>query len=198
MAAKQARGAWLHERLAKVAASLVGLDLDEAGVEAAQAQGYEAHAVDAQSTEAVRSLGLGRADVVIAGELIEHLDAPGPFLRAMHELANELVLTTPNAYRVVNFLVPLSGRESVHPHHTSWQSPQTLRRLLELSGWEPTRIAYYVNPVHRALRGGPKQRAATLLANALRSLLRRMNRMLPYWSDGMVVWARSADQGTDA
>ena len=88
MGPKQERGAWLHERLATVASSLVGLDLDEAGVEAAQAQGYEAHAIDAQSAEAVRSLGLGRAEVVIAGELIEHLDAPGPFLRAMHELAD--------------------------------------------------------------------------------------------------------------
>jgi hypothetical protein len=198
MAAKQERGAWLHERLATVASSLVGLDLDEAGVEAAQAQGYEAHALDAQSAEAVRSLGLERAEVVIAGELIEHLDAPGPFLRAMHELADELVLTTPNAYRAANFLVPLSGREAVHPHHTSWQSPQTLRRLLEMSGWEATRIAYYVNPVHRPLRGGPKQQAATLLANALRSLLRRTNSLLPYWSDGMIVWARGAARGTDA
>src|SRR5438445_495097 len=89
MAAKQAGGVWLHERLAGVATSLVGLDLDEAGVEAARAQGYEAHAVDAQSAEAVRALHLPRADVVIAGELIEHLDAPGPFLRAMHELADE-------------------------------------------------------------------------------------------------------------
>jgi hypothetical protein len=118
MAAKQERGAWLHERLATVAGSLVGLDLDEAGVEAAQAQGYEAHAIDTQSTEAVRSLGLGRAEVVIAGELIEHLDAPGPFLRALHELADELVLTTPNAYRGANFLAlslgPRGGAPAPH------------------------------------------------------------------------------------
>src|SRR5207249_3292961 len=91
MEAKQAGGVWLHERLGAVASSLVGLDLDQAGVEAARAQGYEAHAVDVQSAEAVRALGLPHADVVIAGELIEHLDAPGPFLRAMHELAGELV-----------------------------------------------------------------------------------------------------------
>jgi 2-polyprenyl-3-methyl-5-hydroxy-6-metoxy-1,4-benzoquinol methylase len=183
MEAKQAGGVWLHGRLAGVASSLVGLDLDEAGVESARAQGYEAYAVDGQSAEAVRALGLPRADVVIAGELIEHLDAPGPFLRAMHELADELVLTTPNAYRVANFLVPLTGREAVHPHHTSWHSPQTLRRLLELGGWEPQRIAYYHTPVRR--KGQPLQ-------NALRRGLKTVNSLLPYWADGMVVYAATA------
>jgi predicted TPR repeat methyltransferase len=182
MEAKQAGGVWLHGRLADVASSLVGLDLDEAGVEAARAQGYEAYTVDAQSAEAVRALGLERADVVIAGELIEHLDAPGPFLRAMHELADELVLTTPNAYRVANFVVPLSGREAVHPHHTAWHSPQTLRRLLAMSGWETERIAYYHTPVRR--KGQPLQ-------NAARSVLRRVNSLLPFWSDGMLVQARA-------
>jgi hypothetical protein len=183
MKAKQAGGVWLHERLAGVAASLVGLDLDEAGVEAARAQGYRVYAVDAQSPEAVRALGLERADVVIAGELIEHLDASGPFLHAMHELADELVLTTPNAYRLANFLVPLSGREAVHPHHTAWHSPQTLRRLLALTGWRTERIAYYHTPVHRT--GQPLQ-------NGLRRGLKAVNSLLPYWADGMIVYAATA------
>src|SRR5207244_1840868 len=108
--------------------SLVGLDLDEAGVEAARAQGYEAHAVDAQSAEAVRALHLPRADVVIAGELIEHLDAPGPFLRAMHELADELVLTTPNAYRVAHGVSTPGQRR--RPRHRD-------RRRSELLGRPP-------------------------------------------------------------
>ena len=181
MESKQAGGVWLHARLAEVASSLVGLDLDERGVEAARAQGYEAYAVDAQSAEAVRALGLERAELVIAGELIEHLDAPGPFLRAMGELADELVLTTPNAYRLANFLVPLSGREAVHPHHTSWQSPQTLRRLLDMAGWDAARIVYYHTPVRR--QGTP-------LANLARRILRRINSLVPYWGDGMIVTAR--------
>jgi hypothetical protein len=186
MESKQAGGVWLHARLAGVATSLVGLDLDEAGVEAARAQGHHVYAVDAQSAEAVRALGLERADVVIAGELIEHLDAPGPFLRAMHELADELVLTTPNAYRIANFLVPLSGREAVHPHHTAWHSPQTLRRLLAMADWQTERIAYYHTPVRRT--GQPLQ-------NAARRALRALNSFLPYWSDGVIVRARDAAAG---
>lgn len=193
MASKIAAGVWLHARLAESAASLVGLDADEEGVEAARHEGYDARAVDAQSSEAVRSLALERADVVVAGELIEHLDAPGPFLRAMRELADELVLTTPNAYRLLNFIAPLSGFELVHPDHTSWQSPATLRRLCENAGWEVTRIAYYRNPVRRQLGGTPRQRLGGLLANRARVVLGRVNSIRPYWSDGLIVWARVRD-----
>ena len=114
MASKIAQEVWLHARLAAVASSLVGLDSSEEGVAAARAEGYEAYVVDAQSAEAVRALRLAPADVVIAGEIIEHLDAPGPFLRAMHEAAPRLVLTTPNAYRLLNFLAPISGSELIH------------------------------------------------------------------------------------
>src|SRR5438552_12742455 len=173
----------MHMRAAGGANSLVGLDLVEAGIEAARATGYEPHPRGAQAAEAVRPLLLPHADVVIAGELIEHLDAPGPFLRAMHELAGELVLTTPNAYRIANFVVPLSGREAVHPHHTSWHSPQTLRRLLEMTGWRAERIAYYHTPVRR--KGQPLQ-------NAVRRGLKAVNSLLPYWADGMIVYAATA------
>ena len=156
MASKIAQDVWLHARLAAVASSLVGLDSSEEGVAAARAEGYEAYVVDAQSAEAVRALGLAPADVVIAGEIIEHLDAPGPFLRAMHEAAP--AARADDAERLPaaqNFLAPISGSELIHPDHTSWQSPSTLRTLLERAGWEVERIAYYHNPTRRKVTGTP-------------------------------------------
>lgn len=182
---KRAEGVWAHGRLAEVASSLVGLDSSEAGVARARELGYEAHSVDAQSAEAVAALGLEPAEVVIAGEILEHLDAPGPFLRALRELVGPdglLVLTTPNAYRLVNFLAPLSGSELVHPDHTVWHSPHTLRTLLERSGWRVEEIAYYRTPRRR---GAP-------VGNALRGALAALSRIRPYWSDGLIAWARPA------
>ena len=190
MASKISQDVWLHARLAAVASSLVGLDSSEEGVAAARAEGYEAYVVDAQSAQAVRALGLPRADVVIAGEIIEHVDAPGPFLSAMHEAAPELVLTTPNAYRLLNFLAPVSGSELVHPDHTSWQSPRTLQTLLERAGWDVERLAYYHAPTRRRVSGSVARRAAGHAANATRAVLTGLNALVPYWSDGLVVWAR--------
>jgi SAM-dependent methyltransferase len=184
---KLERGRWLHERLREAASSLVGLDVSDEGVRWAREQGLEAHAVDAQSPEAVAALGLGPAEVVIAGEVIEHLDAPGPFLRAMHSLLEPdgvLVLTTPNAYRLLNFLSPATGVELIHPDHTAWHSPHTLRNLLERNGWQVEGIAYYRNatPDLDGWKGA--------LAKGARAALGRVGRLAPYWSDGIVVWAR--------
>ena len=196
MATKLAQGVWLHGRLAEVADSLVGLDTAEDGVAWANEHGFEAQVVDAQSAEAVDALGLEPADVVVAGEIIEHLDAPGPFLRAMRRLVRpdgELVLTTPNAYRLLNFLAPLSGSELVHPDHTSWQSPQTLRTLLERSGWEVERMAYYRNPRRKITRErGLGRYVAGHGANLARALYGQAGRLAPFWSDGMIVCARPA------
>ena len=55
----------------------MGLDIDDEGVQRARADGYEAYTVDCRDAGAVGALGLEPADVVIAGEIIEHLDDPG-------------------------------------------------------------------------------------------------------------------------
>jgi SAM-dependent methyltransferase len=202
MATKLAQGVWLHGRLAAVARSLVGLDAAEEGVGWANEQGFEAHAVDAQSAEAIAALGLEPADVVIAGEIIEHLDAPGPFLRAMRSLVRpdgELVVTTPNAYRLLNFLAPLSGSELVHPDHASWQSPQTLRTLLERSGWQVEGMTYYRNPWRKIARNrGLGRFLAGQGANVARALYGRAGRLVPFWSDGVIVWARPAGSASSS
>src|ERR671925_299651 len=67
-------GTWLHGRLRQVATELVGIDVDVGGVARARAEGYEAHAADCRDVEAVRALHLPAADLVIAGEVIEHTD----------------------------------------------------------------------------------------------------------------------------
>jgi SAM-dependent methyltransferase len=189
METKLEQGKWLHARLAAVASSIVGLDLSEGGVEWAREQGFEAYAVDAQSPEAVAALGLEPAEVVVAGEIIEHLDAPGPFLRAMRELLKPdglLVVTTPNAYRLLNFIAPASGSELVHPDHTAWHSPHTLRNLLVRNGWDVEGMAYYQNPAPRM--GG----VVGPVVRGLRTAFVTFSKLLPYWSDGLVGWARPA------
>jgi len=195
-ATKLAAGVWLHGRLAQVATSIAGLDSSAEGVAWANANGFEAHLIDAQSPEAVAALRLDPADVVIAGEIIEHLDAPGPFLRAMLALVTPdglLALTTPNAYRVLNFLAPLSGSELVHPDHTAWHSPRTLRTLLERSGWRVEDVAYYHNPWRRVSRdAGLGAYLVGQAANIARAAAGRVGRLAPYWSDGMLVTARPA------
>jgi hypothetical protein len=63
-----------------------------------------------------------------------------------------------------------------------------------MSGWEVTVIVYYHNVVDRPVAGTFKQRASMHAANLMRRALRVSNGILPYWGDGMIVWARRIDR----
>lgn len=187
---------WLHAHLDAVASSMVGLDLDVEGVRRAGELGFAAHAVDARDPAAVRALGLDPVEVVVAGEVIEHLDDSGSFLEGLHALVRpggRLVVTTPNASGLLNAgAAALAGYEVNHPDHVTLYSCFTLTNLLSRHGWQVDEVATYV-PVLKefaALRGRMKVlgAGAKVVLGAER-LLARMGR--PYAADGLIVAATS-------
>ena len=99
---------WMHAAVASVATETVGVELDAKLAARARERGFDVVAADAQT------LDLGRTfDVVWAGELIEHLSCAGGFLDAARrhlEPGGRLVLTTPNAFAVSNFVYRIGGR----------------------------------------------------------------------------------------
>lgn len=186
-------GAWLHEHLAAAASELVGLDLDDAGVADARTRGYEAYAVDCRDGDAVRALGIAPADVVVAGEVIEHLDDPGRFLDGLHALVapgGVLVVTTPNAAGLVNAAALLGNYEVNHPDHIALYTCTTLDTMLRRHGWEPVEHAVYLQQVKSS---GNDTRTRILATGAravlgLERLLARLGR--PYAADGLIVTSR--------
>jgi SAM-dependent methyltransferase len=181
--AKQSKGRWLHAALADSASELVGLDVDADGIEEAVRGGYDAHVVDLQDAAAVAALGLAPGDVLVAGEIIEHLDAPGPFLRAIRPLVRTdgvLIVTTPNAYRMSSFLAPALGAELNHPDHLAIHSIHTLRTLGERSGFRAVELGYYQNNPTI-----PITSAGALVVKSIRSVQTFLLRLGPHWSDGI-------------
>lgn len=180
--AKLRSGRWLHARIREVSGELIGLDIDEAGVAQANLAGYEAYVVDVQDPDALGSLALEPADLVVAGEIIEHLESPGAFLRAVSILLRSdgrLVVTTPNAYRLSGFLAPLLGQELIHPDHVGIHSIHTLRTLGTRAGYRVDRLGYYQNQavVPKTVTG----RFITVIRAVQSTILRRW----PHWSDGI-------------
>lgn len=193
-----AAGTWLHAHLAASASSLVGIDLDESGVDMAKEAGYEAYVVDCRDPEAVAALGIEPADLVIAGEVIEHLDDPGAFLQGLHPLVKptgRLVITTPNASGLLNSAAALVGAEINHPDHVVMFSWRTLTNLMSRHGWRHTETATYVPEV--------KEAPAESLGMKLQSLggklalwLERTGSKLgaPFLADGLIVTARPSSR----
>jgi 2-polyprenyl-3-methyl-5-hydroxy-6-metoxy-1,4-benzoquinol methylase len=192
----QESGAWLHEHLAATARDLVGLDLDDAGVDRAVAEGYEARVVDCSDIDALRALALAPADVVIAGEVIEHLDDVGSFLDALHVLVaadGKLVITTPNAAGLVNTMASLANIEVNHPDHITMFTCHTLDTMLHRHGWEPIDHRVFVQQVKTRTDGSPRSALFTTGARAVLGLERVLARLgRPYVADGLIVLARAA------
>ena len=74
-----------------------------------------------------------------------------------------MVLTTPNAFAVSNFVYRLGGKPRVNGDHTCWYCEDTLRQLLERNDYEIVTMTYMRHRAPGVLR--------TRVASAIRRLL---------------------------
>lgn len=156
--ARLASGELLHAAIDDVAAELSGVDLDRAGLETLRAAGFS-NLYEANIEELDTASITERFDVVVAGEIIEHLASPGAFLRHVPRLlapGGRLLVTVPSAQSIRLAANALRGVEMVHPDHKAYFSPHTLTRLLESHGLTVVDLKpYWAKP-----RRSPTLRAA--------------------------------------
>jgi SAM-dependent methyltransferase len=122
---------------------VVGMDIDGEALAEAAKLGIET--LHGDVTEQL-PVGDESFDVVVCGELLEHLQFPGRTLaearRALRP-GGVLVGSVPNAYRFRNRLVFLFGRPpETDPTHLHMFSPDTVRRLLADTGFEQVQLRY--------------------------------------------------------
>jgi 2-polyprenyl-3-methyl-5-hydroxy-6-metoxy-1,4-benzoquinol methylase len=127
---------WLHGRIARVAKRCLGVDILESGVEAVNAAGYDAVVHDLST--GLGPLGdRGPFDVIVAGELIEHVpDLDMVFRAAAEGLADggQLILTTPNPYAPQRVRAGQLGIVWENVDHTSYLFPSGVAELAERRG----------------------------------------------------------------
>jgi 2-polyprenyl-3-methyl-5-hydroxy-6-metoxy-1,4-benzoquinol methylase len=110
---------------------IVGVDADREALAAAAKLGIETHWADLDEPLA---FGEASFDVVVAGELLEHLRDPDRLVgdvRRVLRSGGTFVASVPNAYRLKNRLRFLLGREPENdPTHLQMFSPDDVRKLL--------------------------------------------------------------------
>jgi len=130
---KQENGEWLHASIAKHAKTCLGVDiLADRVAEINRIGTYQFVAANVEHLPFDREF-----DVVVAGELIEHVYNASLFVdcawRALRD-GGILIVTTPNyhAFSMIWSSV-IRGREICHEEHTCYYSKQTL----EYPDWSP-------------------------------------------------------------
>ncbi len=173
----------LHFELGKIAGELYGFDFDERGIEILRSHGtknlYRADLENLQDVPLNETF-----DVIIAGEMIEHLSNPGLFLRGIQRFMNpqtNLIITTINAYCGMRmFTYGLRGKggahEPVHPDHVAYYSFSTLKVLVERHDLKVKKFAFYnTGEEHRKLAPWKQK-----LANDISV------RIAKQWADGII------------
>lgn len=139
------RSRWLHSVLVDAGYSVHGGDINAESLQKMEEAGYSVEYMDAQAISAEGE----KFNSIVAGELIEHIENPGLFLcgcRGRLLSGGRLVLSTPNAFAPVNFL-GYAGRylHWANPEHTCWFDPQTIKQLLQRSGFRTVEMRFVDN-----------------------------------------------------
>jgi SAM-dependent methyltransferase len=135
----------LHHRLQESAKGLIGIDLSEEGISILQTHGFaNVFIMDAENITLSTKF-----DVILAGDVLEHLNNPGLFLDKVRSLLNpdgEIVIGVPSALTINNVKAWFLGREQVHGDHTFYFSPKTLSSLCARYDLLPTELVFTVQP----------------------------------------------------
>lgn len=172
------RGRWLFARIQTRAAKAIGVDIQASSIAGLRQRGDDIRCHDAQHLESFRAGVV--PDLIVAGELIEHLDNMAAFLagvRAQMGPRTELLITTRNPFGFIGFVDAALGRERARADHLAWYSAGTLHHLLESHGFRVVDVKFsgFMSRFRRSVFLSHLRRLAFLL--------------FPLFSDGLIVIA---------
>lgn len=132
---------WLHEHLKRTAKHVTGLDYEKEAIAKLKAEGFDVHAGDATNFD------LGRQfDVIVAGEILEHITNAAGFLACVKKHLRPggiFITTTPNANCLIFFLENLIlGYEVDNLDHVCIYSPRTIETLFKKCGFALERVIF--------------------------------------------------------
>lgn len=146
IAGKRAAGTWLHDRLRQVATRVVGIDTNEDAVAYCRSLGIP-DVFCGSIGEVAAVVGTSEQfDVVILGEMLEHVGDPVSFLRetrtALSPMVRDarLVVTVPNAWDIETLLFALRGREYINTDHRFTFTPFTIAKVLTDAGFHVQQV----------------------------------------------------------
>ncbi|MCK4327421.1 MAG: class I SAM-dependent methyltransferase [Candidatus Diapherotrites archaeon] len=140
-ASKESDFNWLHKRIYDITPKVIGIDYLKSEVKKLQNKGYNIKYMDAEKLKLSEKF-----DVIIAGELIEHLSNPGLFFKGVKnnlKKDGKLILTTPNPFTIHWFLHALVDHNfHCNTDHMCWFCERTLLQLLRRNGFNVTKVEY--------------------------------------------------------
>lgn len=131
----------LHYRLKPFTKKLVGIDIAEEGIRALNSLGCDCRIGFAEEIQG----DLGKFDIILLGDIIEHIPDPCTFLMDLRSLLKKdgtIICTTPNALSFTNLAFLLMGKRITRHQHVAWYCRVTLKNLFLYSGYKEINTYY--------------------------------------------------------
>lgn len=157
---------WLHRKIADCAARCVGVDILEEGVSELREKGYNVSLHDLALSPMDQCF-----DLIVCGEIIEHLPQPGPFMENCGkslEVGGKMVITTPYPWFLGTVLRNMirGSYLSGSMDHVAWFDPATITEICDRHGFT-LRDIRGINPMPSEKAGGLQE----LIYKAIRARL---------------------------
>src|SRR5690554_5159165 len=127
---------WLHGRIKKVASKLIGADIIESEITRLKQLGFNIMKPE-ELSEANEKF-----DLIIMGDVIEHVNDPGQFLAFYAQFLKdngEMIICTPNSFGIRYILqVFFYGKPSTNEEHTMAFDPYVMLELFQRIGLKPS------------------------------------------------------------
>ena len=132
---------WLHANLRRHATRCLGVDVLAEEVAHLRAKGYDVLCADITEAPIAEKF-----DIIIAGEVLEHLSAPGMFMKncaAMLDVGGRLAITVPNPWYANIMLKNFYGSSPFvdSADHVAWYEASTLYELGQRHGLQLDRYS---------------------------------------------------------
>jgi SAM-dependent methyltransferase len=137
---------WLHGQLTTIAGSVLGVDIDADAV--SQTRRITGHdnivAGDITSDHVIDAIAERYFDIVLFGEVVEHIGDPvrflKTFLRTYERNVRDVIITVPNAFRAGNVKSIFANREVINSDHRLFFTPYTICKVACDAGVAPSCI----------------------------------------------------------
>lgn len=132
----------LHYTLTQVA-EVTGVDYSHEAINYFRRQGVFDNVVFGNVEQLERLDTNETFDLIVAGDIIEHLSSPGLMLDGLKRFAmpsTEILITTPHSFGILGFLRYVFGTFSEGAEHVMTFNMENIRNLLERHGFETIAI----------------------------------------------------------
>jgi hypothetical protein len=138
---------WLHKLITDNAEECIGIDIDRESIEFIKNElGYRNVFYGDITSDIFENIKAGHWDYAVFGEIIEHLDNPGYFLKAFKEKygnnVERFIITVPSIYNTHQFTNMMNYKEIINSDHRFWFTPYTISKVLASAGYKPEKITY--------------------------------------------------------